>query len=257
MPTKWGKISTFGRTGPKFVEAYLETGERVEIPHELLRYISERYSRDTPLVFVERRGRLFNFVQWVGTPEEAVTALDEGVLSPSEVPVPILAFRDSPGRQPDPSPGESDGRAQSQSGGAASYGPNDSEVRDFLSAVVSLSGDAWVHGVLATRLRQDPGPVSAAQAELSKAVAEAMSGGMGDSLRAADQHALAIVEAQIPRSSADRDSERLGPARRGIEEVTRAAILALVLRDKLGPDTFAILYAPFAGFIRSASRHQA
>ncbi len=95
MPTKWGKINTFGRTGARFVEAYLETGERVEIPHMLLRYITERYSRDTSLVFVERRGRLFHYVQWVGTPDEAADALDQGILSAEEVPVAIRTFRDS------------------------------------------------------------------------------------------------------------------------------------------------------------------
>ena len=135
----------------------------------------------------------------------------------------------------------------------ASYGPNDSQVRQFLSGAASLSGDAWVHGVLATRLHQDLAATASAQAELSQAVSVAIAAGFGDDLRAADQHALAIVETQIPQRSADRDPQRLGSARRGIEQVTRGAVLAIFLRERLRAETFTILCAPFAGVIRMSS----
>ncbi len=95
MPTKWGRIGSLGRKGAKFVEAYLDGGERVELPHDVLRYITETYSPDTSLVFVERRGLLFHFVQWVGTPDEAVAALEQGILSAREVPAGVQMIGES------------------------------------------------------------------------------------------------------------------------------------------------------------------
>ena len=95
MPTKWGRIGSLGRKGAKFVEAYLDSGERVELPHDVLRYITETYSPETSLVFVERRGRLFHFVQWVGTPDEAVAALEQGILSAREVPAGVQIIGES------------------------------------------------------------------------------------------------------------------------------------------------------------------
>lgn len=108
--------------------------------------------------------------------------------------------------------------------------------------------------MLATRLHQDPGGVTSAQAELSRSIAVAISGGLGDSLRAADQHALAILEAQIPQSSAVGGGEPLAAARRALEEITRGATLALLLRDRLSAETFTTLFAPFAGVVSSFRR---
>jgi hypothetical protein len=85
MPTKYGRVTSFGRRGPKFTEAFLESGERVELSppamEDLLTHNSEH-----ALVFVERRGRLFHYVQWIGTPDEAIRAVESGVLRPNEVP---------------------------------------------------------------------------------------------------------------------------------------------------------------------------
>jgi hypothetical protein len=85
MPTKVGKITGWGRRGPKFVEAFLEAGQKVELSTEALAAVTAHDPSES-LVFVERRGRLFHYVQWVGTCEEAVKAIDEGVLRQDEIP---------------------------------------------------------------------------------------------------------------------------------------------------------------------------
>lgn len=85
MPTKYGRVTSFGRKGPKFTEAFLESGERVELsPAAMADLLTHDPSH--ALVFVERRGRLFHYVQWIGLPDEAVRAVKEGVLRPGEVP---------------------------------------------------------------------------------------------------------------------------------------------------------------------------
>ena len=91
MPTKVGTIARVGRTGSRFVEVYLDTGEKVELSHELFDEVWASYMPQEELYFVERRGRLFRFVQWVGTHTEAVAARDRGLLAPDEVPPPRLA----------------------------------------------------------------------------------------------------------------------------------------------------------------------
>jgi hypothetical protein len=75
-----------GRTGAKFVEVYLDSGEKVELPHALWEHLRATYRPDEQLVFVERRGRLFHYVQWAGTHEDAADALAQGILEPGEVP---------------------------------------------------------------------------------------------------------------------------------------------------------------------------
>ncbi len=86
MPTKWGRVVSWGKTDPKFVQAYLESGEKVELPLSLRDHMIATYSPNEALVFVERRGRLFRFVQWVGRPGEAVEAVAAGILRDDEVP---------------------------------------------------------------------------------------------------------------------------------------------------------------------------
>lgn len=90
MTTKVGSIKSLGRTGAKFVEAYLSTGERVELPHPIWDHVRTAYAPGQWLVFVERRGRLFRFVHWVGTPEEAEDARAQGILEPHEVPFALI-----------------------------------------------------------------------------------------------------------------------------------------------------------------------
>ena len=84
VPTKVGSIVSWGRSGRQFVEANLHTGERVELPLAM-RVQVDRYRDGFPLVFVERRGRLFRYVHWLGTPEEALGALRSGILRPEEI----------------------------------------------------------------------------------------------------------------------------------------------------------------------------
>jgi hypothetical protein len=91
MPTKFGRIVRYGRAGPKFVEAFLDSGDRVELSPIALRVVQD-HDPTAALLFVERRGRIFHYVQWVGAPDEAVQALRDGVLYPNEVPRDILTY---------------------------------------------------------------------------------------------------------------------------------------------------------------------
>lgn len=86
MPTKTGTIARVGRSGSRFVEVFLDTGEKVELSHALFDEVWPSYMPQEELYFVEGRGRLFRFVQWVGTHSEAVAARDRGVLTQEEVP---------------------------------------------------------------------------------------------------------------------------------------------------------------------------
>jgi hypothetical protein len=85
MPTKMGCIVRWGRRGSKFTEAFLQGGERVELSDQALAVV-HAHDAAAVLVFVERRGRIFRYVQWVGTPEEAVRAAQDGTLRPDEIP---------------------------------------------------------------------------------------------------------------------------------------------------------------------------
>jgi hypothetical protein len=89
MPAKSGRIVGWGRHGSKFTEAFLEGGERVELSDEALAVVRAHDPADY-LVFVERRGRIFRYVQWVGTCQEAVLALKDGTLRPGEIPAGVL-----------------------------------------------------------------------------------------------------------------------------------------------------------------------
>jgi hypothetical protein len=91
MPTKIGRIVRWGRQGPKFIEAFLDNGDRVELSPIAMEVVAG-HDLKNPLVFVERRGRIFNYVHWVGTPDEAVRARDEGILRPDEIPVSLAAI---------------------------------------------------------------------------------------------------------------------------------------------------------------------
>lgn len=85
MPTKFGRVISFGRRGPKFTEAFLESGERVELSATAMDDLLT-HNPEHALVFVERRGLLFHYVQWIGTPDDAIRAVESGVLKPNEVP---------------------------------------------------------------------------------------------------------------------------------------------------------------------------
>lgn len=97
MPTKVGSIAGRGRTGAKFVELFLNTGEKVELAHELWEDVALTYLPDEVLHFVERRGRMFRFVHWVGTRAEAEKAVADGTLEQGEVPPPTPGEVEAPG----------------------------------------------------------------------------------------------------------------------------------------------------------------
>jgi hypothetical protein len=86
MATKVGRVVRMGHNGSKFQELWLETGDHVEVPHEYMAYLTSKYEPTETLVFVERRGRLFSYVQWLGTPTEARAAREAGLLTRDEVP---------------------------------------------------------------------------------------------------------------------------------------------------------------------------
>lgn len=84
MATKRGRIVGVEKVGSKFAQLRLATGEKIELPLELWEHVQERYRPEDELVFVERRGRIFSFVQWVGTDPEAADAVRSGELTPRE-----------------------------------------------------------------------------------------------------------------------------------------------------------------------------
>ena len=84
MPTRTGQIVELIRAGPKFAQIRLSSGQKVEIPLDLWAEIQAHYMPDQALVFVERRGRVFKYVQWVGTHDEAQRAVSDGVLRAKE-----------------------------------------------------------------------------------------------------------------------------------------------------------------------------
>lgn len=88
MATKRGTIVEVAQVGAKFTEARLDSGQRVEVPNDLWQHIRSHYPNDQVLVFVERRGRLFSYVQWVGTDQEAWRAIKSGDLTEREYPEP-------------------------------------------------------------------------------------------------------------------------------------------------------------------------
>jgi hypothetical protein len=100
MPAKSGRIVGWGRRGSKFTEAFLEGGERVELSDEALAVVRAHDPTDY-LVFVERRGRIFRYVHWVGTCQEAVLALKDGTLRPGEIPTGVFAIGDYLLRHPE------------------------------------------------------------------------------------------------------------------------------------------------------------
>lgn len=83
MPTKYGRVTSFGRHGPKFTEAFLESGERVELSAAAMEDLLT-HNPEHALVFIERRGLLFHYVQWIGTPDETIRAVESGVLRPTK-----------------------------------------------------------------------------------------------------------------------------------------------------------------------------
>ena len=239
MPTKWGKINTFGRTGAKFVEAYLETGERVELPHEVLRYITERYSRDTSLVFVERRGRLFHYVHWVGSPDEAVVALGQGILSAEEVPVALRTLRDQLGP-----------RANQRDELAPPSPPRDTNAaalvrgQAFIGRIAGLTAEQWVRGVLGTTV-QDAArrerPLAATltvMEQLAKSRDPILPG-----LRELDTAAVDLIARVLPVGEGS--GELAVAARRALEQAVRSALIAVVLQDRLDGEDVALLLNPF------------
>jgi hypothetical protein len=85
MATKHGRVESLLSVGSKFVQLRLESGQKVELPHDLWAKIQSRHRPDHELVFVERRGRVFSYVQWVGTMAELGIALIRGEVRESEL----------------------------------------------------------------------------------------------------------------------------------------------------------------------------
>ncbi len=84
MATKTGRVEQIERTGRNFVRLRLSTGDTVELPNSLWAAVQSDFAPEQVLVFVERRGRVFRFVHWVGTAEQAVTAVNAGWITTDE-----------------------------------------------------------------------------------------------------------------------------------------------------------------------------
>lgn len=251
MPTKVGTIQSLGRTGSKFIELHLDTGETVEVPRALYPQVLA-YPSGTRLVFVERRGRLFRFVQWVGSVQEAVEAVDSGILAPPEVPPSVRYLIDAGSGTAPTSRDERPGDHR------LLFGPNGAQV-------------AWLLGALD---RCDPlmwEALTAAQAEIASrgqedwwrrldlAVADAVRRGVRsgalslddlsiskDAAERASQAALPLlVDRLMQRTSEPRErvSAIFGNLATGAATVT---VTLLIVRPFLGEDVFRQVWGPYA-----------
>jgi hypothetical protein len=84
---KRGTIVRVGRVGRRFVEADLDSGERVQVPLAIMDDLTDRFEiTEEALVFLEAKGRLMTYVQWAGTQEEfeALVAADSASDSPAD-----------------------------------------------------------------------------------------------------------------------------------------------------------------------------
>jgi hypothetical protein len=255
VPTKVGAVRSLGRTGSKFIELHLDTGETVEVPHALYPQVVA-YPSGTRLVFVERRGRFFRFVQWVGSVPEAVEAVDLGILAPHEVPPSVRCLVDAGTGNATASGDEPPGDHR------LLFGPNGAQV-------------AWLLGALG---RSDPlvwEALTAAQAEiagrgqaewwrrLDLAAEDAVRRGVRsgalslddlsiskDAAERASQAALpVVVDRLMQRTSEPRErvSAIFGDLATGAATVT---VTLLIVRPFLGEDVFRELWGPYARVFR-------
>jgi hypothetical protein len=130
MATKRGRIVGVEKLGPKFAQLRLDTGNKVELPLDFWDHVQQRYRPEDELVFVERRGRIFSFVQWVGTESEAAEAVRSGELTPREY-------------QPAWTPREAQAHGRASKARSPAIGAPVS-FRDLVAQRVSMPVPAWM-----------------------------------------------------------------------------------------------------------------
>lgn len=130
---------------------------------------------------------------------------------------------------------------------SAPYGPQTPAVRRFLQRLAALSPADWDRAAAAYAAAARQAAAVAADRDLQRAVERAG--------RAAERDAVLGPLAQLVRVDARGEATEadapldLHP----VAEAALAALLALVVRDVLGPRAFATLYAPFAATIPVAA----
>lgn len=243
MATKLGRIARVGRRGSTFVEIYLDGGDRVELPHDLMASVMSRYAPDEVLAFVERRKHLFMFVQWVGTPGEALDAMHSGVLRSKEVP-PEVQFLAT---------------LRAQHGSEAAYS-------HFLSRLSDLVPGDWVQIVMSVPTAEyedesKPGRQAlralstSPQGELAALVlrvtseADEVFGRAFPSMASIREHLRPFAAPGTERPSG-RDYELL---REGGNRRTVPAALSLAVKDRLSVAELYGVYRPFQVVIPLAS----
>ena len=226
--------------GSKFVQAYLSSGERVEVPLALRDRVAGREGQT--LVFVERRRQLFSFVQWVGTPVEALRAIRRGELGVDDVPAEIRAI------------------GASELWSELSLRPR-STCDLFISQLSRLSAREWMSLVLNPkiavyeahcepvhrRLRDiaggDPG-IARALDDLDGRVARAVLGTLPTLPGLRDDMRPYAVPGSTDLSPESYQTFRAEAVRR-----TTHATIGLLLSARLTPTEAFALYAPFERFI--------
>lgn len=249
MPTKVGSISSVGRTGARFVEAYLDSGERVELKHALWDHVGATYRPGQQLVFVERRGRLFRFVHWAGTLEEANEALASGVLAPDEVPMAA--------RRNQASDGETDvsrdrgSRIQTDSTLAVPDRHEASDVDRFFVELEALSPEQWMQAVLAfvqvQMVREDAQSVAWQSAMEASRKALERSALSPVQVRKTNERGKAAVAKGFP--AMQHSTPQYEAFRTAASDMVTGAALSLLLADHLPAGTVHILYEPFRNLI--------
>lgn len=249
MPTKFGRVTSFGRSGPKFREAFLETGDRVELSPAAMEDLLA-HNPEHALVFVERRGRLFHYVQWVGTPDEAIRAVDDGILRPDEVPPNVRIVGEAMQRV-------KDGTSTINLTAFDDLPPPGSEVARFVAYLYEASPQDWIAMMKAhaTTFRADEaakrrtgalwenggqrgltsGQITVRDVDIAKSSAES----------AAD-HALPSVSAYLLERAATPQTnveERLRPA---LRMAANAITTLILIRPYLSDEEAKELWAPYA-----------
>jgi hypothetical protein len=257
MPTKWGQIESWGRTDSKFVEAYLDTGAKVELPHAVRDHLNATYESTSVLVFVERRGRLFRYVQWVGTPAEAVSAIRDGTLHAQEVPPAVHALATMPSAEV-PSPVPAIASAESTEPDRLLFGLNGGEVAVLLSGLMNSGPEAW-GALLAAHSEAYRSDHEARARRVSLLVSGAEKRGIATGAISAEDGPSATRLAEeaaakmVPLILAGRQGRSAGEPEvlsRAVAEFARSAAntlaAVLVVRPFLEPEEFDELWAPYA-----------
>ena len=262
MATKRGRITSIEKIGSQFARLRLSTGEKVELPRDFWEHVQERYRPEDELVFVERRGRIFSFVHWVGTDSEAADALRSGELTHREYTPAPAPTRETGSGWGAPPPGVPDGGpvafhdlvAQRVLGPVPSWMRDprtDANLHAFAAALTSATWGEWQvthlrieklprtldpYRILVARLGE---PAAAAGAHVASLAGTAVNASVLDYFvrqAQASQHDPRLVKTWLD----------LLDAHESKDGVILSATWAVLMPDLLGLDVVAECYQPFA-----------